>query len=143
MTMNTITETTREDSLIQAHLELFEAESACDWKQVESCWHNVLDVVEGYETYDGAGLLNHLRGWLVDTVTNVINDHEEGSPYRLESMLNILLTCSRMNETFGGYVDVFWLRVLTLAMDAGLSMSTLDAIVSVWFATTDRDFRVI
>lgn len=140
MTINTTA--TLHDRLINAHLELFEAESAGDWKQVEARWHDVLTVIEQYETYESAGLLNHLRKYLFDTITYEITAHTEGSPHQLEALLNVMLTCSRLNETFGGYADVFWLRVLTLAMDAGFGMSSLDAIVSVWFATTDNDFRL-
>lgn len=140
MTM-TIATATLEDQLITTHLELFDAESAGDWNQVETCWHSVIDVIEQYETYEGAGLLNHLRDYLFKAIEFEIGAHQEGSPYRLESLLNILLTCSRLNESFGGYPDVFWLRVLTVAMDAGCGMSSLDAIVSVWFATTDNSFR--
>jgi hypothetical protein len=138
----TIATETLEDQLITAHLELFDAESAGDWKQVESRWHNVIDVIELYDAYEGAGLLDHLRDYLFKTIEFEIGAHQEGSPYRLESLLNILLTCSRLSETFGGYPDVFWLRVLTVAMDAGFGMSSLDAIVSVWFATTDNSFRI-
>jgi hypothetical protein len=134
---------TLENQLMDAHGAMFAAMQDNEWDQMEARWHDLIAVIELHETQQEAGYLNHLHHYLVSIVSDVINDHEEGCVGCLESMLNGLLVFSRLNDyTFEGYPDVFWLRALSVAIDAKLSMETLDAIVSVWFATTDNDFRV-